>query len=644
MSRRPDVLIVDDSLTVRMDLAEAFEEAGFSVRGADSLQAARRELAERKPEAVILDVRLPDGDGVDFLRELRQRYAAGLAILMLSSAAEINSRLRGLNAGADEYVGKPYDQVYVVNRTRELVGGPEDASESAENLVLVIDDSLTFRETLRCVLQKAGYRVVTAETGEGGLELAARHRPSALLVDGHLPGIDGATVIRRIRLDAQLRSLPCILLTGSEEREDEVRTLEAGADAFVRKSEDLRGILARLASVCRQSSAHAQSAAATLVGPKRILVVDADSAFRDLLSDSLAGESFDLALARSAADALDFLAVQPADGILIDSGLPGGLELCRQIKSTQGLGEVPVLMLIRPEARQSAVECLDAGADDTLDRSSSAAVLRARLRAQMRRKQFEDEKRARQAERMERELHEALAHARARMIEELELKNKELETFSYSVSHDLRAPLRAIAGFSKALAEDYGEVLDGAGQDYLQRVRKAADQMNRLIEDLLRLSRLNRDVLRLQDCDVSSMAAAVLERWQAQHPERKAELRIEPDIHVRADCGLLNALLENLLSNAWKFTSTRTQTVIEVGQSVDGALFVRDNGVGFAVKPGDRMFAPFQRFHDAKEFEGTGIGLATVQRIVARHHGRVWADSVPGEGTTFWFTLEPSEL
>jgi len=230
---------------------------------------------------------------------------------------------------------------------------------------------------------------------------------------------------------------------------------------------------------------------------------------------------------------------------------------------------------------------------------------------------------------------------------QLEAANKELESFSYSVSHDLRAPLRALDGFSRALLEDYDGVLDDTGRDYLQRIRAASRHMAHLIDDMLDLAHVSRVGLRRVPVDLTALATAVADDLRHGEPERHADILIAPHLEATGDPRLLQLLLQNLLQNAWKFTSTRPSARIECGQTMDDgvpAYFVRDDGVGFDMAYAHKLFGAFQRLHTEAEFPGTGIGLATVQRIVHRHGGRVWAESQPDQGATFYFTLpeEPS--
>jgi DNA-binding response OmpR family regulator len=218
------VLIVDDSLTVRMDLVAAFEEAGFRPLPCATIAEARETIAHEKVAVAVLDVLLPDGDGVEFLSELRAtEQGSKLAILMLSTEGDVKHRIRGLKKGADEYVGKPYDAKHVVATARRLLRMTDEPT-GGRTTVLIVDDSTTFRETMSEAFQNAGYDVLTAATGEEGLRVVADRRPNVVLVDGFLPGIDGAAVIRRVRLDAALRGIPCLLLTGSDDRDAELRT------------------------------------------------------------------------------------------------------------------------------------------------------------------------------------------------------------------------------------------------------------------------------------------------------------------------------------------------------------------------------------------------------------------------------------
>lgn len=235
-----------------------------------------------------------------------------------------------------------------------------------------------------------------------------------------------------------------------------------------------------------------------------------------------------------------------------------------------------------------------------------------------------------------------LNHALGRRAAELEVANRELETFSYSVSHDLRAPLRALDGFSQVLIEDYADKLDADGVGYLERLRNASRRMGLLIDDILKLSRVTRSELQPDGVKLSELVRSVADELQEREPQRHVDVAIEPGLTVRGDARLLRVALDNLLGNAWKFTAKRDRARIEFGraqQSGESVYFVRDNGVGFDMKYAEKLFGAFQRLHAADEFPGTGIGLATVQRVIHKHGGRIWVDATPGEGAVFYFTL-----
>jgi light-regulated signal transduction histidine kinase (bacteriophytochrome) len=225
--------------------------------------------------------------------------------------------------------------------------------------------------------------------------------------------------------------------------------------------------------------------------------------------------------------------------------------------------------------------------------------------------------------------------------------NKNLESFTYSVSHDLRAPLRALSGFSEALLEDYGDVLDEQGQEYARRIRAASEQMATLIDDLLHLSRVARAELHTQWVDLGTEAARIAEELQNHEPDRNVHFAIQRPVRVWADRILIRTVLQNLLGNAWKFTSGQDEASIEFGTrpTGDGTIccYVRDNGAGFDPQYVGKLFTPFQRLHTTREFPGTGVGLASVQAIVDRHGGHAWAEGAVGEGATFFFTLEAKE-
>ena len=661
----PRVLVVDDSLTVRMDLEEVFRSDGFEVVACDCLASARAALAAREFDLAVLDVILPDGDGLELLAELREgAQTAELPVLLLSTEAEVRDRLRALEQGADEYVGKPYDGALVVTRARQLLASRGRTPDSP--LVLVVDQDDAFTRELLAQLEATGYRVARATSGPEGLASLVRLAPSAVVVGARLPGTSGSEVIRRIRVDPGLRATPCVMLTESHEASAGVEALEVGADAYSPRDQGVELLLTRLRALLRAAPETSRRGPDPgLLGPERVLVVDDSLTYRHRLGDLLLDGGYDAVLADSGEEALRLLPAQRVDAVLLDVVMPGlsGFEVCRRIKGVPGHRTLPVLLLTAHDARDVMLKGIDAGADDYIPKTVESNVLLARLRAQLRRRRFEREHQrihaelvAKEAEaRLAREVADAKAGLLAELQEknallerrshELELLNGELKSFAYSVSHDLRQPLRGMSGFSEVLLARYADALDDRGRHYLERIQSGARRLETMIDGLLTLSRVTRAELRRAPVRLDDVARRVLADLSTDPAERRIDVEVDEGLSCVADESLLENLLENLLGNAWKFTSETEHARIHVGRETtergECAFYVQDNGAGFDMRYAENLFGAFQRLHSDREFAGTGIGLATVQRIVHRHGGRVWAEAAVGEGARFSFTLAP---
>ncbi len=355
-----------------------------------------------------------------------------------------------------------------------------------------------------------------------------------------------------------------------------------------------------------------------------VLVVEDHPEMSRFVADTLHDECSVICASNGREGLEQALASRP-DVIVTDVMMPGmsGTELVQAVRRHPDLDRTPIILLTARADDELRIALLRDGAQDYVLKPFSPAELRARTR------NFAQLKRAT----------DALAdHNRA-----LELANRELDAFSYSVSHDLRAPLRAIDGFSQILLEDCRDRLDDQGQDCLHRVRAASQQMAHLIDDLLQLSRVTRAEMTQAPVDLSAMATAAVEALRTADPARTVEVTIQPGMTSCGDPRLLRIVLDNLLGNAWKYTSTRSRARVEVGREEDAQgrvrYIVRDNGVGFDMTYAHKLFGVFQRLHTESEFPGTGIGLATVQRIIHRHRGRIWADGAVDRGATFSFTL-----
>jgi signal transduction histidine kinase len=359
----------------------------------------------------------------------------------------------------------------------------------------------------------------------------------------------------------------------------------------------------------RPPAAEAQTAAKS---GGRVLVVDDNAELRAYMA-GLLSPLYEVSTAPDGQAALEAVRASPPDIVVSDVMMPrlDGFGLVQALRADPRTKSLPVILLSARAGEEAAIEGLDAGSDDYLVKPFSARELIGMRRA---------------------------------FIAELERTNQELDAFSYSVSHDLRAPLRAIDGFSEALAESCAAALDTTGQHYLERIRAGVRRMQALIDALLELARVTRAALQVESVDLSALAAGVVADLRAAHPERAVEVVIADGLTARGDRRLLGVVLTNLIGNAWKYTSHSEGARIEIGrlEAAEPTYFVRDNGAGFDMRHLGPVFVPVQRFHAQQEYEGSGVGLATVQRVVARHHGRLWAEAAVGRGATFYFTLAAS--
>ncbi len=669
------VLVVDDSLTVRMNLSEALEAAGFVPVVCATAREARRCLADEALFGlIILDVLLPDADGVELLKEIRETPQwADTAIMLLSTEAQVRDRVRGLKTGADEYIGKPYEASYVVSRARELLRRGQAVDAEARETILIIDDSPTFRDRLQDALEGAGYDVLAASSGEEGLRLAADARPTAMIVDGMLPGIDGVSVMRRIRMDVALRHTPCILLTASDEHGAEVRALDAGADAFVRKGQDIAVVLARLSAVLRSAGegwaeSHARR---SLLGPKKILAVDDSETYLQALAGELRLDGYEVVLARSGEEALDLLSAQSVDCILLDLLMPGigGHETCRCIKVSPFSRTIPVVLLTALEGSDAMIEGLGAGADDFIAKSNEFEVLRARVLAQIRRKQFEDENRLFREQLVQKEL-EAVEARAARELSEMQAVMAErkrsqemmnglqaelahvsrwnaMGMMASTLAHEINQPLAAIMNFINAAHYTIDKLDAPQIAPALELMVQAKDQAKQAgaiianLREFIEKREVNRTRENLHKVVEEAIALGLV---GGEQMGVKVHIALDPALPpLIVNKVQIQQVLVNLFRNSIDAMQgvSRRELTIATGMSEPGyvGVAVSDTGPGIAPEIVNNLFEPFA----TTKQNGMGLGLKICQSIIEAHDGKIWLTPNPGGGVTFHFHLPVEE-
>ncbi len=663
----PRVLVVDDSLTVRMDLGDAFEAAGMPATRCASGAQMREALASDQFSLVVLDLLLPDADGIDLLRELRGAKAtADVPVMLLTTEAEVRDRVRGLTTGADEFIGKPYETDYVVARAAQLARGRVGAATSEAGFqVLVIEDSLTFRQELQQALEGAGYSVLAAGSGEEGLRLAAIHRPSAAVIDGNLPGIDGRTVIRRLRSDNLLQEIPCLLLTAAGDKGDELSGLEAGADAYVLKTEELGVVLARLAALLRGAGPKSEGAehAASLLAPKKILAIDDSETYLQAVGECLREDGYDAAFARSGEQSLELLAVEPFDGILLDVMMPGlgGLETARRIKGAQALREIPLIMLTGKDDREAMIEGLNAGADDYVAKSSDFDVLKGRLRAQLRRKHFQDEHRRVREELVRMEVEAAEARAAREMVEaqqkmELQLSQAgrlaAIGTMASGVAHEVNNPLGFILSNLVFISDEVPLLAepDRVHEEQQDRLSDVLDALKEARHGLERVRKVVQELQAFSHVDEEQRSAVDVRR-SVEHAVKAAE----PDVAPRARISMELGEIPQVLANAARLSQVMLNLIMSAshclpkGKPAESLVTVRtrtgptgkalievaSHGPGMGVTDVSKMFDAAKAVNP----NGSGLGLSICQGLVSAMGGRIAVESTREAGLVFKIEL-----
>ena len=667
------VLVIDDSLTVRMDLKSAFEGGGYSCALAASLAEGRAALLEARFNLIVLDVQLPDGDGVEFLAELKaEPDTRSIPVILLSLEADVRARVRGLTTGADEYVAKPYEKGYLLSCAEELIRvARSDRTIDKPPSLLVIDPSDDFREWIKKLVEPNGYRLAEGESGAKGLRLTAEIQPAAIVIDGQMAGIDGLTFISRIKSNALLSEIPCVFFTDSDERGIEIRALEAGADAFMRKSEDSALLLSRLNALTHTREViRAADSAKSLFGNKKLLGIASEPTYLRQLAAHLLSEDYEMAIAKSVEEALELLVVRRADCILIEAASVDH-SFFRLMRDSPEWQTTPLIILTDDPTSNIVRDTLSAGVDEFIVKSVDFAVAKAQLRNLLHRKQLadrniwarevqlRDETRSAAAEAL---VMSRLADSRARLLAELETKNTQLvaarETalealrikseFMTNMSHEIRTPLNGIIGMTELLLDSE---LTADQIEFARTVSESGNLLLSIVNDILDFTKLDEGKVIFEqiDFDLPSVLESTIESFAEKAQRRGLELMLayssEVSTTVSGDPTRLRQVLNNLLVNALKFTHSG-EVILRVfmqSETPDAVVFrfeVRDTGIGISLAAQAGLFTSFAQADASttRKYGGTGLGLTISKKLVEGMHGEIEIESEPGKGSLFYFT------
>jgi PAS domain S-box-containing protein len=663
---RPRILIVDDSLTVRMDLGEALQSAGFDTVLCADLRSAREALAHERAVLVVLDILLPDGGGLDFLKELRSSpTTAKIPVLLLSTAAEVKNRLQTMDAGAEEYIGKPYNLGQVVARARALTqadasgevatGVETGPSVLSPKRLLAVDDSITYLQELASQLRREGYAVILATSGEEALEFLAAEPVDGILLDLIMPGLSGQDTCRRIKQRAEWRDIPLVMLTARDDRDAMIEGINAGADDYIAKSADFDVLKARLRAQLRRKHFEDENRRIReeLVRSKTEAIARKQvEEEQKKLEQSLRDQQF---YTRSLIESnIDAIMTTDPHGIITDVNKQ--METLTDCTRDELIGAPFKNYFTDPERAEASIkQVLTKGKVTNYELTVRARDGKETV-VSYNASTFYDRDRTLQG-----------VFAAARDITERKLldqalkeNNVELENaksaaekanlaksdFLSSMSHELRTPLNAILGFTQ-LIESGTPLPTPPQQQNLEQILKAGWYLLELINEILDLALIESGKATLSHEPVSLVEVMLECRAMVEPQAEKRGIsimfpRLEFPYFVSADRTRVKQVLINLLYNAIKYNKPEGSVAVEYTLSPPNSIRIgiRDTGKGLAPEQLAQLFQPFNRLgNEASAEEGTGIGLVVTKRLIELMGGTIGADSTVGVGSVFWFEL-----
>jgi PAS domain S-box-containing protein len=620
------VFVVDDDKAVRESIALLLEAEGFTVAAFDSAEAFLKAYEPDWPGCLVLDVSMPGMNGLQLQQTLIERQFS-IPVIFISGHGDVPMSVKAVRAGAVDFIEKPFNDDVLISRIRDAIALDRKIREAdahrlvnaiqhyAESMVetirvplLVLDESLHVLTANRSFYNTFQLSPATAKTPDAG-----RHIESVLWNIPQLKTriqavIDNKKELRDLEIEHDISKLGR-------------RTIGCNASELWQPSHQPRRFLLTMEDITQRKRSEQQAEALLQSAPDAIVVVNesgnikfVNQRMEDLFGyrkEELIGQSLDIFLPQR----LKNRHIQHMKNFFT-------------LAQTRTMSAVKDLFGLHKDGTKIPVDITLSSLE-----SSEGLVVVGAIRDITERKQIEEELRRHRGH-----LEELVAQRTA----DLQASNTQLESYSYSIAHDLRAPLRAIISFSQILMEDTKDKLSAEDIAHLNRVITAGKRMSELIDDILELSRITRKEIHFISVNLSAITEDIIARLKQSHPDRNLHCHVQENLIVTGDARLLECALQNLLENAWKFTRDTTPAHIEIGalQHRDETVyFVKDNGIGFDKQYMEKIFQPFHRLHSPEEYEGTGVGLATVKRVIQRHGGRVWAESEKGHGATFYFTL-----
>jgi PAS domain S-box-containing protein len=629
MQSESTVFVVDDDDAVRESIVILLEAEGFQVADFSSSEAFLKAYQPDSPGCLVLDVSMPGMNGLELQQALVQRQHS-IPIIFITGHGDVPMSVKALRAGAIDFIEKPFNDDILISRIRDALALDLQFREvEARRLANAIHNyAESMVETVREPL------VVLDEN----LHVLTANRSFYQTFKIPPPGLDasGTTDVNR-RIETVLWTIPqlkdhieAVVANKSEMRDLEIeheianigyKVMRFNACELWQPSLQPRRFLLTMEDITQRKRSEQQAQALLQSAPDAIVVVDENGIIKivNQRTESLFGyqshELIDQPLEMLIPQQLHQQHIQNRKNYFLHPRTQV-MSFVKDIYAVRKDGtEVPVDVSLSPFESSQGLLVVGAVRDVSEHKYIEAELRRHR---------------------------DHLEELVAQRTADLQASNKELESYSYSIAHDLRAPLRAITSFSQILKEDTKDKLTADDLEHLNRVIVAGIKMAHLIDDILELARITRKEIRFSQVNLSHICNEILARLKHSHPDRKVQCQVQENLLVSGDARLLECALQNLVENAWKFTRDKASATIEIGAIEKGGVmhyYVKDNGIGFDTQYSEKLFQPFHRLHSAEDYEGTGVGLATVRRIIQRHGGRVWAESQKQQGATFYFTL-----